>query len=233
MFHRSSSHSSGLRPECKECKSKADRLYREANIDKKKLHDQQYYQANQERKKQISKDWYNLNRDRAAQYKRVYFQQNKEKIYEYRKEYNDQNYERLKDYMNKYMKEKYHNNINYRIKSICNKRIRDGVRQKSKSTMDYIGCDIEHLKQWFEYQFVEGMTWDNMGRIWHIDHVRPCSSFNFDNEDDIYQCYHWSNLQPLFAQANMEKGATVDEFLILKVQLLAEQFTKSMTYQVS
>ena len=48
----------------------------------------------------------------------------------------------------------------------------------------------------------EQMTFDNI----HIDHVKPVSKFNLDDEDDFLDCCHYSNLQPLLTTTNLEKS---------------------------
>lgn len=60
-----------------------------------------------------------------------------------------------------------------------------------------------------ESQFIDGMTWDNHGMNgWHIDHIRPISSFNFDSTDhpDFKKCWALDNLQPLWVEDNLSKG---------------------------
>jgi len=54
------------------------------------------------------------------------------------------------------------------------------------------------------------MTWENQGD-WHIDHIRPCNSFNLELEDEKTKCFHYTNLQPLWAIDNMTKNAKYDE----------------------
>ena len=40
------------------------------------------------------------------------------------------------------------------------------------------------FRAYLESQFTTGMTWENKG-TWHIDHRRPCASFDFtDPEQD-------------------------------------------------
>ena len=57
------------------------------------------------------------------------------------------------------------------------------------------------------------MTWENHGE-WHIDHIKPCASFNLLNEDEQKKCFHYTNLQPLWASENLSKGCKyVDENL--------------------
>jgi hypothetical protein len=53
------------------------------------------------------------------------------------------------------------------------------------------------------------MNWENQGE-WHIDHIRPCASFNLDNEEERYQCFHYTNLQPLWTEDNLIKSDKYD-----------------------
>jgi len=78
--------------------------------------------------------------------------------------------------------------------------------QKTDSTIQLAGCTIQQLKSFLEAEFEEGMTWENYGE-WHIDHIRPCASFNLEDPEEQKKCFHWTNLQPLWAQDNIRKGA--------------------------
>ncbi len=49
------------------------------------------------------------------------------------------------------------------------------------------------------------MTWDNYGE-WHIDHIKPCALFDFTKEEQQRECFHYTNLQPLWAKDNMRKS---------------------------
>jgi len=82
------------------------------------------------------------------------------------------------------------------------------IRDK-KRTLEYVGCTIETLRTHIETQFTEGMNWENQG-VWHIDHIRPCASFNLDNEEERHQCFHYTNLQPLWGPDNIIKGDNYD-----------------------
>lgn len=78
----------------------------------------------------------------------------------------------------------------------------------SRSTLH--GCTYDELKKHIEGQFEEGMTWENHGiHGWHLDHVIPVSSFDMTNEEDVRMCFHYSNLQPLWAADNLEKSNKV------------------------
>jgi len=43
---------------------------------------------------------------------------------------------------------------------------------------------IEELKEHLEVRFENGMTWENHGEL-HVDHRRPCASFDLTKEEDI------------------------------------------------
>ena len=81
---------------------------------------------------------------------------------------------------------------------------------KSASATKLIGCTMDDCRQHLENQFEEGMTWDNHGE-WHIDHRRPCASFDLVNEEEQIMCFHYTNLQPLWAADNISKGDNFDE----------------------
>ena len=75
---------------------------------------------------------------------------------------------------------------------------------KSASTKILIGCSIDFLKQHLESKFQQGMSWKNYGK-WHIDHIRPCASFDLSQAREQKKCFHYKNLQPLWARDNILK----------------------------
>jgi hypothetical protein len=82
---------------------------------------------------------------------------------------------------------------------------------KKNTTIELLGCSVSFLKGFLEAKFKEGMTWENHGE-WHIDHIKPCASFNLLNEEEHKKCFHYTNLQPLWASENLSKGCKyIDE----------------------
>ena len=68
------------------------------------------------------------------------------------------------------------------------------------------GCaSWNELKIYLESKFSNGMTWENMGE-WHIDHIKPCYSFDLTDEKQQMECFHFTNLQPLWAKDNLSKN---------------------------
>jgi hypothetical protein len=79
-------------------------------------------------------------------------------------------------------------------KLIFNKKI----RKNKMGTLDFLGCDYSFLMGYLEAKFTKGMTWENYGQ-WHVDHIRPCASFDLTKIEEQKKCFHYSNLQPLWA----------------------------------
>lgn len=75
------------------------------------------------------------------------------------------------------------------------------------SLKELVGCDHETLKVHLESLFQEGMSWENYGKHgWHVDHIKPCIAFDLTNKAQAMQCFHFTNLQPLWASENWSKG---------------------------
>jgi hypothetical protein len=94
--------------------------------------------------------------------------------------------------------------MNYRIKKSLAARLRS-VLVKNDSTMNYIGCNIQYLREWFEYNFTSEMNWDNYASYWSIDHIIPVCKFDLTNEDEKLKCWNWTNLMPVTVKYNSSK----------------------------
>ena len=82
---------------------------------------------------------------------------------------------------------------------------------KHGRTNQLTGCDARQLRTWLESQFQEGMSWDNYGYYgWHVDHIRPCASFDLSDPEQQKECFHYTNLQPLWGEENRAKSARLD-----------------------
>jgi hypothetical protein len=95
-------------------------------------------------------------------------------------------------------------NINYRLKKSLAARLRN-VLNKNDTTMNYIGCNIQYLREWFEYNFNSEMNWENYGSFWSIDHIIPVCKFDLTIEDEKLKCWNWSNLMPVTIKYNSSK----------------------------
>ena len=94
----------------------------------------------------------------------------------------------------------------YRLRHNLSTRLYLAVQKKHGNTMELTGCSKDELFTHIASKFIEGMNWENYGD-WHIDHIKPCASFDLTDPEEQKKCFHWTNLQPLWAIDNMRKGA--------------------------
>lgn len=78
---------------------------------------------------------------------------------------------------------------------------------KSASTVTLLGCTVVQARKHLESQFKNNWSWDNHGKVWHIDHIRPLASFLIMNESEQRAAFHYTNLQPLSGPDNLKKGS--------------------------
>jgi hypothetical protein len=86
------------------------------------------------------------------------------------------------------------------------KRLHEFLRQKLGSALNIFSTTPQGLRDHIQSQFTEGMRWENYG-AWHIDHIRPLSSFDLSDRAEVITASHWSNLRPLWAAENLRKHA--------------------------
>ena len=79
---------------------------------------------------------------------------------------------------------------------------------KTKRSIEYLGMDSDEFILFFEKKMnlynaknEIKMTWMNI----HIDHIKPISVFDLDDEDEFLCCCNFTNLQPLLGKDNLEK----------------------------
>jgi len=171
------------------------------------------YWDNRKEKLQYQKDRYYIKREQLIEYQKKYCQENKPPTkkrikhpYETYKGYGTYK-ERHNAASLRYNKKNYYTNIHFRLLNVLRLRIWETLKhnRKSKRTMELVGCSVEELKQHLEQQFKDCMDWSNYG-TWHIDHIKPCCKFDLSKPEEQKECFHYNNLQPLWAKDNMSKG---------------------------
>jgi hypothetical protein len=192
-------HKSGLQSQCIEC-------YKKQYSSQKRKH---RYEQNKEKINKAYKQYYEQNKEKIIKRNKLRRRnpETKLKEKEYKKEYCKKN----KEKRNIQRKIRRQNDINYKLKITLRHRVCMTIKKqsgkKAKKTIELLGCSIEKCRQHLESLFQEGMTWNNHGLYgWHIDHIIPCSSFNLTNLEEQKKCFHYTNLQPLWAENNLSKG---------------------------
>jgi hypothetical protein len=107
----------------------------------------------------------------------------------------------------------------YRIKTDIQHKLRSTLRNRMCSalkgarrvgrTIELLGCTIAECRTHLERQFKRGMTWENHGTFWHIDHIYPLSKLNLTLASEQRIGFHFTNLQPLKCADNLLKRAKV------------------------
>ena len=85
------------------------------------------------------------------------------------------------------------------------------AKGKNARTMDLVGCSLADFRSHIEKHFKHGMTWENYGTHWHVDHTIPVSSFDHNDPKQLKQCWHWTNLRPMTATRNLRKGSRITQ----------------------
>ena len=106
--------------------------------------------------------------------------------------------------------------IKIKISGSISGRIWETLKKGSKANRHWeelVGYTVDQLKAHLEKLFKPGMTWENYGTYWHIDHKTPIAVFNFQKPEDIdfRLCWSLKNLQPLQAKDNIRKGAKLEQ----------------------
>ena len=119
------------------------------------------------------------------------------------------NVNRISKHYMEYEKERKKTDPTFKLLKTLRSRLSNAIKNKGgkkcNTTINLTGCDIPFLKGYLEAKFKEGMTWENHGK-WHIDHIKPCCSFNLEDAKEQKKCFHYTNLQPLWARDNLVKG---------------------------
>ncbi len=149
----------------------------------------QYYNQNVEKLKKRRKERYSEKSDEELTRNKVYYEKNKTLIIKNLK------IKRQTDYFFRLK-----NNIRSRLIQFLSSH----KLHKDNKTFDIIGCSPEFLKDYLENKFIDGMSWELVGKFIHIDHIIPLSSAK--TEEEIYKLCHYTNLQPLWAEDNLRKG---------------------------
>ncbi|HEY2721101.1 MAG TPA: hypothetical protein VGI82_05230 [Chitinophagaceae bacterium] len=89
--------------------------------------------------------------------------------------------------------------------------LRRYVLEKNPSSFyaPYFGLDIETLRKWFEYQFTNGISWNDFGQKWQFDHILPVTYFDFADEHELKMCWNFLNLKIHNLQQTSSKNSNI------------------------
>lgn len=179
-YNKDPNHWDGLRVTCMDCLAN-------------------YRAKNKERMTEYNKNYWVKTKDIQTAKHKVWKEANREHVNAYAKEY-----------AKEWSKKQRETNPQYKMTKNLRNRVYSALKDQNtvkndKKTFELTDCTPEFLKDYLASKFTEGMTHENYGK-WHIDHIRPCISFDLTDEEQQLKCFHYTNLQPLWAFDNCSKG---------------------------
>lgn len=157
------------------------------------------------------------NKEKRIDYYKNYYKNNRIELLQKSKQYYIDNCEKCKSINRKYHKDnkqqfqrKYKTNIQYRLAFTLRTTLLILINKqkavKQESAINLVGCTLTDLKKHLESLWLPGMNWNNhSSNGWHIDHIRPVNTFDLTDLEQQKQCFHYTNLRPLWAKDNLSR----------------------------
>lgn len=199
--------------------------YRERNREKIMARLLKWQKDNPEKVSAYKEKWRlgNMDKVRAAQKRRYadnpekyiatvrrYQKRHAKRVAVQKRRYQINNREAIRNARNKWQARKM-SDLQFRIKKILRGRTGSAIKavdgaKKCAKTTEMLGCSIEDFRIYLESKFEVGMSWDNYGKIWQVDHIMPCAIFDLTKPEHQRRCFHFSNMQPLLTEENLRKN---------------------------
>lgn len=154
-----------------------------------------------EARRKKKQEYYLQNKEKIDARNRVWKIKNSESYSATQRAYNSRNRAKNREYHRNYRVKEYQTNPQVRLATCLRTRLYQSLRGRNKSarTLELLGCSVLELRLHLERQFRPGMSWENHGSVWQIDHILPIKGFDLNDPGQQRACFHWSNLQPLFS----------------------------------
>jgi hypothetical protein len=94
----------------------------------------------------------------------------------------------------------------FKLRTALRNAVIRGINSKLLDSKKLYGCHVNELRKILESKFKKGMTWENYGKVWQIDHHIPVSAFDLSLETHQRVCMHHWNLRPMWTKHNKQKG---------------------------
>jgi hypothetical protein len=201
--------------------------YRAANRGKIKAYLSAYYQSHKKKAQKYQASYRASHLDRVKATRRAHWAKNKGRLFAQQTEYRNNHKAELKAYRANYhsknrelicarakegQRRRWQKDPKFRLLKSLRVRMRIALKRgsKSASTLALLGCTIAQWRTHLESQFRPGMSWENYGSVWHVDHRRPCASFDLLDPAQQRECFHYTNTQPLFVEENLRKSSNIN-----------------------
>ena len=206
-FSKQTARKDGMQRFCKKCAKVRWGGYYEREKERltQKSKDR-YWNGGRESSLAVSKAYHYTNQEKRNKQSREYAEIHKEEIKAKRSTTKDADNKRQRDYSRNRCK----TDPLYKFKKNIRRSTSEAfsIGKKSKKTLELLGCSLDEAFAYIQALFQPGMTWDNYGSEWHIDHIVPLASA--DSIEKAEKLCHYKNLQPLWALENILKSDKMD-----------------------
>jgi len=192
--------------------AKRHKEYAAQNKEKISKYHQKYYLLNKQRIDRRNTGYYLQNKAHVKHQRKGYYQKNKPqfKMRLLNWEANPENKKRIQKYHAAYVKEQRkipEKKLYFQAYRAIIWQLNACGKPKTKKTIEYLGYSFEDLKKSLESKFRDGMTWENHGSLWELDHKIPISwLLHTGSVEELKIINSIDNLQPLLKIENRKKG---------------------------
>jgi hypothetical protein len=190
---------------CVQCKAIKQQQYRAANAGRVLEQRRAYDAGRREVNNRRAAEWRARNPEKVKASVQRWKEKNRPRISEYQRAHAEQR----KESNRRRRRERRRTDPVFALQDVARARIYCAFRRagfgKNTRTAELLGCSWPELKRHIEKQFLKGMTWENRGTVWHIDHIRALAEAR--SEEEAKALCHFTNLRPLWADANRRKSA--------------------------
>jgi hypothetical protein len=175
--------------------------------DNKLLANSRWAAKNKQRRSLTNRAWRLENPDRHKENAQNWQQQNQDRVRQNQTRWASHNRDKVRATLKRHDQKMRATSPEYKLKKAMRCRIYTALKgiRKMKKTFEFLGCTLQQLCQHLEDQFEPGMTWQNYGSHWHVDHVFPLAWFDLSHLEQQKKAFGLKNMQPMWAAENSRK----------------------------
>ncbi len=184
--------------------------WRLKNLERRKVYQQQWITKNRKRINASSKAWREKHPEIVAASHKRHYLENRKRLLAEQKLYRQQR----RELNNAYRRKRFAIDPAFRMLLNLRGRLTRALKglNKTETTKGLLGCSMEDFRLHIESNWEPKMSWSNYGKKegqWSLDHMIPCALFDLSKPEHQKRCFHFSNIRPMWAIPNMQKGKKI------------------------